>query len=195
MKPLPKKEGDLFMDKEFVLLRSQAVKAIRRFFDERGFTEMHTPRLIALPGQEPYLEPMWTTVRDNHGKEYSAGLITSPEYAMKRLLASGLDHVYDLGPCFRDGEPWDGTHDPEFLLLEWYRRDAGLEEIIEDTEEMIRFVRETVGARFSRPPSGGITPPLPEFRRLTVKEAMKQYADIDLILIRCLNISTPCVKP
>jgi elongation factor P--(R)-beta-lysine ligase len=190
----------LVMKKENIILRSNVVKAIRRFFDERDFLEMHTPRLIALPGQEPYLEPMWTTVHRPavgtiHELSLPAGLITSPEYAMKRLLASGLDRIYDLGSCFRDGEPWDGTHDPEFLLLEWYRRDAGLDEIIKDTEDMIRFVVDVVGAGFPRPRGtdavGAIHPstvasaeidelPLPAFRRLTVKDAMRQYAHLDL---------------
>jgi len=163
------------MNKTLILQRTAVVKAIRRFFDERGFTEMLTPRLVGLPGQEPYLEPFWTTVvRESSDTAISAALITSPEYAMKRLLAAGLDKIYDLGPCFRNNEPWDGSHDPEFLMLEWYRRDAGLEEIMDDTEAMIRFVSRNVGAYCNTP--------LPEaaFRRLTVRDAMKQYANIDL---------------
>lgn len=153
------------------------VKAIRRFFDERGFTEMITPRLVGFPGQEPYLEPLWTAVQRAPSAlpapALPAALITSPEYAMKRLLASGLDCLYDLGPCFRNGEPWDGAHDVEFLLLEWYRRNAGLNEIIKDTEAMVRFVFSSVGSTRCALPS---TP----FRCVTVKEAMKKYADIDL---------------
>lgn len=154
------------MNIQFIKLRTQVVKTIRQFFDDQGFLEMHTPRMIALPGQEPYLECFWTEVREASGSIHPAALITSPEYALKRLLAEGLDKIYDLGPCFRDGEPWDGTHDPEFLLLEWYRRDAGLEELFQDTEGMVKRVMPNM---YDKP-----------FRRLTVAQAMQQYANVDL---------------
>ena len=134
---------------------------------------MFTPRLVGIPGQEPHLEPFWTKVAEENGTSHEAALITSPEYAMKRLLAAGFDKIYDLGPCFRNGEPWDGTHDPEFLLLEWYRRDAGLEELMQDTEAMIRSAA-------SATPSAALTLPKEKFRRLTVAEAMKKYANVDL---------------
>ncbi|MDO8618305.1 MAG: EF-P lysine aminoacylase EpmA [Candidatus Uhrbacteria bacterium] len=158
-----------------LITRAKIIKAIRQFFDERGFTEMFTPRLVGLPGQEPNLEPFWTRLLQDSGgqAELDVALITSPEYAMKRLLASGFDKIFDLGPCFRNEEPWDGSHDPEFLLLEWYRRDAELEDILKDTEEMVRFVASTIhDSRFTIHD----TP----FRRLSVKEAMKHHAGIDL---------------
>jgi lysyl-tRNA synthetase class 2 len=167
------------MDLEKIQARSEVIQSIRRWFDERGFLEMHTPRLVGIPGQEPHLEPFWTDVVEQGSSTRSAALITSPEYAMKRLLAEGLDRIYDLGPCFRNDEPFDGTHDPEFLLLEWYRRDAGLEDLMRDTEEMVRYV----GAQFIA--SEGVMNHAPTwtdepFRRITVVEAWKTYAEIDL---------------
>jgi lysyl-tRNA synthetase class 2 len=164
------------MKQTLIVFRSQTVKQVRRFFDDQGFTEMLTPRLVGLPGQEPYLDPMWTEVHrarmaGEEAKTFPAALITSPEYAMKKLLAAGFDKIYDLGPCFRDGEPWDGSHDPEFLLLEWYRRDAGLEELMVDTEALVRYVAEAMD-------KGEMVAVAP-FRRLTVAEAMKQYAGVD----------------
>jgi len=161
------------MDLEKLKMRSRIIKLIRRWFDERGFTEMHTPRLVGLPGQEPYLEPFWTEVIEGSGARYPAALITSPEYMMKRILAQGLDKIYDLGPCFRNTEPWDGTHDPEFLLLEWYRRDSGLDDLMRDTEEMIRFVASELSTADYRLPT------VP-FRRLTVEEAWRQYVGLEL---------------
>lgn len=167
------------MDVEKIKLRSSIIKLVRLWFDERGFLEMHTPRLVGLPGQEPYLEPFWTRVDCPNtsyqipATSYPAALITSPEYMMKRILAEGLDKIYDLGPCFRNNEPWDGTHDPEFLLLEWYRRDSGLEDLMRDTEEMIRFVA-------SQLPSAKYQVPAASFRRLTVEEAWRRYAGIEL---------------
>ena len=165
------------MDLEKIKTRSVIVKLIRRWFDERGFLEMHTPRLVGLPGQEPHLDPFWTEVftpsLTAHRSSFPAALITSPEYMMKRLLAEGLDKIYDLGPCFRNNEPWDGTHDPEFLMLEWYRCEAGLEDLMCDTEEMIRFVFHELRAT-------GYTLRTEPFRRLTVEEAWREYSRIEL---------------
>lgn len=163
------------MNQNFLKLRSRIVKRTREFFDERGYSEVQTPRLVGLPGQEPYLEPMQASIHEQNGTVYRAALITSPEYAMKRLLAEGLDRIYDLGPCFRNGEPWDGTHDPEFLLLEWYRKNIGIHELMDEAEEMVKFVAQ----KFLIQTSAVETREEP-FRRLTVTDAMKQYAGIDL---------------
>lgn len=154
------------MNIDFLKQRSATIKSIRRFFDERGYTEMHTPRLVGLPGQEPHLEPFWTEVIEANGASHPAALITSPEYAMKRLLAAGMDRIYDLGPCFRNNEPWDGTHDPEFLMLEWYRKNADLSSLMDETEEMVRFVKTDF--------------PVTPFRRLTCADAWKQHVGGDL---------------
>jgi lysyl-tRNA synthetase class 2 len=161
------------MNTELVKKRSVIVKLIRQWFDNQGFSEMLTPRMVGLPGQEPYLEPFWTEVIDADTQKYPAALITSPEYAMKRLLAEGLDKIYDLGPCFRNNEPWDGTHDPEFLMIEWYRREAGVKELMDDTENMIRdVIKQFPDSKFQIPESG--------FRRLTVEQAWREYAGVEL---------------
>ncbi len=171
----------LFMNPDFIRVRSSVIKAVRQFFDEQGFLELHTPRLIGLPGQEPYLEPMWTDVHEQDGKAHAAALITSPEYAMKKALGAGFDKIYDLGPCFRDGEPWDGTHDVEFMMIEWYRRDAGLEELMRDTESLVRSV--ILNGVKNLTPRNEILRVVQDdtpFRRITVAEAMKQYANVEL---------------
>lgn len=157
------------MNQELIRIRSQVVKLVRRYFDEQGFLELQTPRLVGLPGQEPYLEPMWSEVQEASGTRHRGALITSPEYAMKRMLAAGFDKIYDLGPCFRNGEPWDGTHDQEFLMIEWYEKGIGLSELMDRTEAMVKWVAHEFGK------------PIPAaFRRLTVREAMRQYANLDL---------------
>lgn len=165
------------MNLELIRLRSQVVKAVRVFFDGEGFLEVQTPRLVGLPGQEPYLEPFWTEVIEANDTKHPAALITSPEYAMKRLLAAGMDKIYDLGPCFRNHEPWDGSHDPEFLMIEWYRRDAGLDELLRDTEAMIRSVVRATKKEQDAMWMKALAEP---FRVLTVREAMRQYANVDL---------------
>lgn len=150
--------------------RSRIVTLMRSYFDREGFLEIQTPRLVGLPGQEPYLDPMWTEIKESNGAVHRGALITSPEYAMKRLMANGFDKIYDLGPCFRNGEPWDGTHDPEFLLCEWYEKGIGLSELMDRTEVMVKFVAKEYGKPFAET----------AFRRLTVEQAMREYAEIEL---------------
>lgn len=154
--------------------RSHIIKLIRAWFDERGYAEMHTPRLVGLPGQEPHLEPFWTEVTQHatRNTQHPVALITSPEYAMKRLLAEGMEKIYDLGPCFRNNEPWDGTHDPEFLMLEWYRKGATLSDLMDDTEDMVMSV-----AREFRISPSSLTR---SWRRITVEQAFREYLNVEL---------------
>jgi lysyl-tRNA synthetase class 2 len=161
------------MQVQNLILQGKVIKEIRRFFDDRRYVEMHTPRMVGFPGQEPHLEPFWTDVVEPSGDTHRASLITSPEYAMKRLLAAGMDKMYDLGPCFRNNEPWDGTHDPEFLLLEWYRKDADLQSLMDETEEMTRSVAGAIpDTRYEIRDT---------FRRMTVVEAWKECLGVDLV--------------
>lgn len=107
--------------------RAQFYDAIRRFFREHGFLEVDTP--VRLPANAP--ETNIDAVPAGTG-----WLRTSPELAMKRLLAAGQERLIQLGPCFRDGEHgrW---HHPEFILLEWYRAHAGYIEILADTKALL----------------------------------------------------------
>lgn len=170
------------MNQELIRARSRVIQLVRRYFDEQGFLEVQTPRLVGLPGQEPYLEPMWSVVEEADGTKHRGALITSPEYAMKRLLAAGFDKVYDLGPCFRNGEPWDGTHDPEFMMAEWYEKGVGMNELMDRTEAMVRFVILNAVKNLTSVPSEILRVAQDDkpFRRLTVAEAMKQYAGVEL---------------
>lgn len=107
--------------------RARLYDAIRRFFRERGFLEVETP--VRLPANAP----------ETHIDAIPAGtgwLRTSPELAMKRLLAAGHEKLVQLAPCFREGEVgrW---HHPEFMLLEWYRAHAGYIEILADTKALL----------------------------------------------------------
>jgi len=175
------------MNIDLLTQRSRIIKSMRAFFDGRGYTEMHTPRLVGLPGQEPYLEPFWTTVATpSRAQQYnnttiqqsSAALITSPEYAMKRLLSAGMDKIYDLGPCFRNEEPWDGTHDPEFLMLEWYRKGADLQSLMDETEEMVRDVASQIPNSIAFNATKSQIPNV--FSRLTCEQAWRDHIGVDL---------------
>ncbi len=160
--------------------RAKILAEIRGFFSSRGFLEVETPTLVALPGMEPHLDPFVTRLARHDGASFEGYLITSPEYAMKKLLGGGVERVFEIAKCFRNGEPWDGSHNPEFTMIEWYRANADYGAMMADTEEMCAAVATAVTGS-PRIRFGGrvvdLTPPWP---RLTVKDAMAEHAGIDL---------------
>jgi len=147
--------------------------SVRRFFRERGFLEVRTPRLLPAGGQEPHLNPFHTTV-ETAGGEIPAFLITSPEYCHKRLLAAGHEKIFEAARVFRNG-PEEGRdrHWFEFTMLEWYRAFASYEEIMEDVENLVFHAAMSVDARAA----AAFRPP---FRRISLKQAFSQFAAVDL---------------
>ena len=130
MRPRPADSDALRAQRRVLELRARLNEAVRRFFRERDFLEVDTPVLLPANAPEAHIDAL------------SAGpgwLRTSPELAMKRLLAAGHERIFQLGPCFRAGEHgrW---HHPEFTLLEWYRAGAGYLEILADTKALLAFV-------------------------------------------------------
>lgn len=160
--------------------RAKILAAIRAFFASRGFLEVETPTLVALPGMEPHLDPFVSRLVRHDGAAFDGHLVTSPEYAMKKLLAGGAERIFEIAKCFRNGEPWDGSHNPEFTMIEWYRANADYRALMADTEEMAAAVATAVTGS-ARVRFGDreidLAPPWP---RMTVREAMAEHAGIDL---------------
>jgi lysyl-tRNA synthetase class 2 len=105
-------------------------------------------------------------------------LHTSPEFAMKKLLAAGMPRIYQLARCFRN-EELSPTHHPEFAMLEWYRAGGGLDELMNDCEGLLRAALAASGKdRFSW--QGRECLADRPWQRLTVAEAFEKFAHIDL---------------
>lgn len=122
---------------ETLRLRAGIVAAIREFFRQRNVLEVETPTLSSAGCTDPNIEPVTARVQAlGKGVHY---LATSPEHAMKRLLAAGSGDIYQLCRVWRDGElgRW---HQPEFTLLEWYRVGWDERELMEEVDELLKFV-------------------------------------------------------
>ncbi|HEY8293562.1 MAG TPA: EF-P lysine aminoacylase EpmA, partial [Thermomicrobiales bacterium] len=168
------------------LARGRVIRAIRAFFDARGFEEVETPLLVASPGMEPYLDVFETHLTTARGVSHRAFLTTSPEYAMKKLLVAGLPRIYQICKSFRNGEEVSRGHNPEFTILEWYRAHADYRAIMVDCEELfVAIWRDLHGDAHSTdepaPVVGGKRVTLsPPWERVTVHDAFARYAGVDL---------------
>jgi elongation factor P--(R)-beta-lysine ligase len=177
----------MVIDHQFLVRMKERAKIIeeaREFFKERDFLEVETPSLVKLPGMEPYLDVFKTRFEpEGHKEGGSVGaedmyLITSPEYAMKKLLVGGAEKIFQICKSFRNKETGGPLHNPEFTLLEWYRAYADYEDIMKDTEELVCDLAVLVNGesviRFQGREIDVSTP----WPRMKVKEAFEKYAGI-----------------
>jgi lysyl-tRNA synthetase class 2 len=171
--------------------RGRVIDAIRAFFRAEGFVEVDTPALQTSPGLEPHLRAFATTLSEPGEGPRPMFLQTSPEFAMKKLLAAGMPRIFQLAHAFRDGER-GSLHAPEFLLLEWYRADASYRDLMRDCERLLRAVRgATSGGEFRW--RGRAADPAAPWDHLTVAEAFARHAGIDL-LATCADPAAPSLK-
>lgn len=168
---------DLIMNeqsKDAFIKRSKMVSCIRKFLDFKGFMEVETPMLVSNPGgaaARPF-----ETYSNALGEDFK--LRISLELYLKRLIVGGMEKVYEIGRVFRN-EGVDTRHNPEFTLMELYQAYTDYNGMMDLTEEMYRYVaREVTGSEvityqgkemdFSKP-----------FPRLSMVDAVKQYANVD----------------
>jgi lysyl-tRNA synthetase class 2 len=172
---------DIFARRRPILeLRGRLTAATRAFFTERDFLEVETPALQVSPGLEPHLMAFATElVAADQQSSRPLYLHTSPEFAMKKLLAAGLQRIFQLAHVFRNGE-WASTHHPEFTMLEWYRN-GEYGGVIADTVALMRTLAAVAGK--SNVAWRGIACNLTaEPEQLTVQDAFAHYAGgIDLL--------------
>jgi elongation factor P--(R)-beta-lysine ligase len=137
-------------------LRAELLHKVRSFFCDRGFLEVDTPLLSADTVIDRHLDPFAVQVGQS-----TYWLQTSPEFAMKRLLAAGAEAIYQVTKAFRR-EELGPLHNPEFTIVEWYRTGDGLEEGIDLLDQLSQTL-------LGRGPA----------ERLSYREAFLQYAEVD----------------
>jgi lysyl-tRNA synthetase class 2 len=163
----------------FLLARSRITAASRAWFGSRDFVEVETAILQASPGNEAHLHAFATELVSPDASTMRLYLHTSPEFAAKKLLAAGETRLFTFARVFRNRER-GALHHPEFTMLEWYRANEPYGALIDDCAALLAMAAEAAGAkRFSY--RGREADPFAAPERLTVAEAFRRYANINLL--------------
>ena len=155
---------------------------IRSFLRARSYLEVETPLMVASPDIEPTLTPFETTVKTPEGKSYLAGLITSPEYSMKKLLGMGAQKIFTLTKVFRNMESFGGIHNPEFTMLEWYTQGEDMFACMNETELLVRETFTAFGS------DAGI------IERKSVNELFVELIGVDLSVATQQELIDACIR-
>jgi lysyl-tRNA synthetase class 2 len=148
--------------------RAELLARVRRFFDERGFLEVETPLLSHDSVVDRHIDPLRVILfrdsqRPNAGE--TLWLQTSPEFAMKRLLAAGAQAIYQVCKAFRGGQERGALHNPEFTMIEWYRVGDGY-------EAGMQLLSDLAEAALGRGPA----------ERISFRKAFQKWAGVDPLL-------------
>jgi elongation factor P--(R)-beta-lysine ligase len=162
----------------FLRRRASLTRDVRRFFEDRGYSEVETPYAVPAPGEEVHLRAFATRRDFSDGTSENLWLHTSPEFAMKRLLVAGAGPIFQFARVWRNGEGGD-LHAAEFTMLEWYRPGTGssMGALIAETADLLRSTLPPVVR------CRGTTTELSSFERLTVAEAFAHHVGVDLLAI------------
>jgi lysyl-tRNA synthetase, class II len=156
--------------------RGAIVGALRRFFDDRAFLEVETPSMVTLVGGA-VARPFET---HHNALDMKLFMRIAPELYLKRLIVGGLERVYEIGRCYRN-EGLSTRHNPEFTMLEYYQAYATYEMLMDQTEEMLRFVDAELASKLpeaharwreSRPFT------FSEFARVPMKDAIARALEL-----------------
>jgi lysyl-tRNA synthetase class 2 len=152
-------------------LRAKLLQAVRDFFVQKGYLEVETP--LRLPNLVPEFHIL--PLESNHWF-----LQTSPELCMKRLLAAGLPQIFQICKCFRKDER-GSRHLPELTMLEWYQAGNDYFALMDDCEELFRYIADQLFQKNSLVWSGQHIDLSAPWQRLSLAEAFDRYAPVSLV--------------
>ncbi len=161
-------------------VRGRVIKALRRFFDGQNFDEVETPALQVCPVMDAHIHAFKTLYKpvDKSGDK-NLYLMTSPEFDMKKILAAGMEKIYQIAPVYRNGES-TRLHSPEFTLLEWYRAGCDYTALMDDCEQILRDV--AVALEVQEYTNGSkVCDAFAPMQRLSVVDAFDHFVGIELI--------------
>lgn len=133
------------MNLEPVLIRTEVIKAIRKFFTQRDLVELFPPVLLTSLPLESAIFAFETTWHRFDGQE-QLFMAISPESSLKKMVAAGVGECFAIGKSFRNLEGSGEHHNPEFMMLEWYRLEATYDNIMHETQELFIAVKKDIDA-------------------------------------------------
>lgn len=159
--------------------RNRCLERTKAFFVNRGFIQVETPTLVPSGGVEVYLNTFTTDYIDHRGKSWQLELPTSPEFALKKIMAEGTSKIFQLSRAYRNQGEISLQHEPEFIMLEWYRAGASLQQIMYDTQTLVQTLANFIGSTTELPKQW------PQFR---VDELFKKLININLAEVQDRDI-------
>ena len=169
--------------------RSQILREIRRFLDERGFMEVETPMLVPNAGGAA-ARPFETHY---NALDVDVKLRISLELYLKRLIVGGLERVYEIGRVFRN-EGVDTRHNPEFTLMELYQAYTDYNGMMDLTEDMFRHLAKVVCGSTTITYQGTEIDLGKPFERLTMIDAIKKYSGVDFDTVKTVEEAKTLAK-
>ena len=160
--------------KDTFIKRSQIISGIRTFLDNRGFLEVETPMLATIAGgasARPF-------ITHHNTLDLDMFLRIAPELYLKRCIVAGFEKVYEIGRTFRN-EGMSVRHNPEFTMIELYQAFADYNDMMELTENMVAEVCKKVNGTTKVTYQGAEIDFMPPWRRITMVDAVKEYAGVD----------------
>ena len=148
---------------DILKLRASLLSRARKYFSDQDVLEVDTPALSTAATSDPQIDSVSAHLALRPDAEFF--LHTSPEFCMKRMLCAGFPDIFQICKVFRDNEV-GRSHQPEFTMIEWYRLNFGLDDIMNDTIELISAM---LGDQLSTA----------IVHRITYQDAFNQHAGVD----------------
>ncbi|WP_186643698.1 amino acid--tRNA ligase-related protein [Fluviispira vulneris] len=162
-----------------ILQRNRCLERTKAFFVNRGFIQVETPTLVPSGGVEVYLNTFTTSYIDHRGNSWQLELPTSPEFALKKIMVEGTAKIFQLAHAYRNQGEISQQHEPEFIMLEWYRAGATLQQIMHDTQTLVQTLANFIGSTEEIPKQW------PQFR---IDDLFKKLININLAEVQDRDI-------